>query len=184
MSQVRAELLVDARTCLPKEATVSVVQVIGVDPGLVHTGVVELVFGIHSQNLLVKHGVVDGPDAAAVTRWVQQPRPTKPVVFVEAYRPRQHLSTDQRMLQAEHELRQGLGDATFLPNMGIKRIITRDLMELVDVWDFPTSTHHQDLRAAARIALLGMVKDTVMNGVLADVVGDHLGGQPWRVTHV
>ena len=63
------------------------------------------------------------------------------------------------MIRAEQDLRRVMPDARFLPNMGIKRVITQDLMELLEVWSFTTATHHQDLRAAARIALLGMVKD-------------------------
>lgn len=143
-----------------------------------------MTFAIHTQMMMVTSTVVDGPDADAVSEWVRDIQPVKPVVFVEAYRPRQHLSSDERMVQVEHDLRTLMRGATFLPNMGIKKVITQDLMELLEVWRWPTSTHHQDLRAAARIALLGMVKDAVMNGVVADVVGDHLGGQPWQVSHV
>ena len=130
----------------------------------------------------VTHTVVDGPDAGAVAKWVED-TPVPPVVFVEAYRPRQNLNSDQRMVRAEIELRAALRGAAYLPNMGIKRVITRDLMEVVEVWKFPTSTHHQDLRAAARIALLGMVKDAVLNELLADVVLDYLDGRPWGIVH-
>ena len=162
----------------------SIVHVIGVDPGLVHTGVIGMQFAIHSQTVLVTHKVVDGPDVGEVAKWVSDWPSTKPVVFVEQYRPRQHLSADQRMTQVEHELKAALRGATFLPNMGIKRVISRDLMEVLEVWRWPTSTHHQDLRAAARIALLGMVKDAVLNELLASVVLDFLDQQPWGVVHV
>jgi len=103
---------------------------------------------------------------------------------VEQYRTRQHLSSDMRMIRAEQDLRRALPDARFLPNMGIKRVITQSLMELLEVWSFPTTTHHQDLRAAARIAMLGMVKDDSTNEILADVVRAYLDGQPWTISHL
>lgn len=162
----------------------SIAHVVGVDPGLVHTGVVGMVFGVHSRTLTIQHTVVNGPDAAAVAAWIDGHRGLKPAVYVEAYRPRQNLNSDQRMTQLEHELRTTLRGARFLPNMGIKRVITADLLRLLEVWKFPTSTHHHDLRAAARIGLLGMVKDGETNTVLADVVRAHLDGAPWRVTHL
>jgi hypothetical protein len=42
-------------------------------------------------------------------------------------------------------------------------------------------TNHQDLRSAARIALLGMAKNEETNGVLASVVSAHLNNNPWTV---
>lgn len=158
----------------------SVTHVVGVDPGLVHTGVVGMLFQPQLEELEIWHTVVDGPNAAAVAAAI----PTgKLPVYVEQYTPRQNLSSDQRMTQLEHELRTTLRGARFLPNMGIKRVITADLLRLLEVWKFPTSTHHHDLRAAARIGLLGMVKDGETNTVLATVVRAHLDGRPWRITH-
>lgn len=126
--------------------------------------------------------MVVGPDARAVAAWIrgigQHPR-----IYVEQYRTRQHLSSDMRMVKAELDLRQALPGARFLPNMGIKRVITQDLMDVLEVWRFPTPSHHQDLRAAARIALLGMVKEDDTNAVLAAVVRDHIDGNPWKVCH-
>jgi hypothetical protein len=156
----------------------SVAHVVGVDPGLVHTGVVDLQFGI--QRLEVRHTVVGGPDAAAVAACITG----RPAVYVEAYRTRQNLSSDKRMMQLEVELRAALDHARFLPNMGVKRVITADLMRLLEVWKFPTSTHHHDLRAAARIGLLGMVKHRDTNVVLADMVRAAIDGQPWTIVHV
>lgn len=159
----------------------SIAHVIGVDPGLVHTGVVGLLFAPRCRELMVTHTVVDGPNAQAVATWVAA-KP-KPRVFVEQYKTRQNLSSDTRMMQLETELRGVLRGARFLPNMGVKRVITADLMRLLEVWRFPTSTHHHDLRAAARIALLGMVKDKDLNPVLADLVQAHLDGVPWSIVH-
>jgi hypothetical protein len=163
----------------------TVAQVIGVDPGIVDTGCVSMVFKPNLKTLHIEHIVIAGDDAPAVTSWVTHPnRPSKRFVFVEAYRPRLKLDSDQRMVQAESNLRQLLTDAAFLPNTGVKRVIPQQLMEVFGVWSWPTITHHQDLRSAARIALLGMVKDTRLNAIMADVVRDHLEGRPWRVAHV
>jgi len=156
-------------------------HVIGVDPGLVHTGVVSLLFLPHHKEVSVMHTLVQGLDAAAVAAWVQTRGADK--VYIEQYRPRQSLSSDTRMVQAEQDLRREIPGARFLPNMGIKRVITEDLMRLLEVWKFTTSTHHQDLRSAARIALLGMVKNPDTNRALADVVEAHVNGKPWTVSH-
>ena len=166
-----------------EESIISIAHVIGVDPGLVHTGVVGLLFGTKARRVTISHVVIDGPDAAAVAIWVQSKAALRSKVFVEAYRPRQNLNADQRMTQVEHELRRELPSAKFLPNMGIKRVITQEMMDLLEVWTFPSTTHHQDLRSAARIALLGMVKDPDMNVILADVVHAHIDGRPWTISH-
>lgn len=71
---------------------------------------------------------------------------------------------------------------TVLLNEGVKKVIRPELMRLLEVWLFTTTTHHQDLRAAARIGLFGMVKDTYLNQVLADLVRDHLAGDDWKVS--
>jgi len=162
---------------------VSVAHVIGIDPGLVDTGCVSLTFRPGLKTLIVEHKVISGTDVDAVSDWVYSKRPVKRHVFIEAYRPRQKLDSDQRMVQAEQELRRALPDAKVLPNMGIKRVIPQQLMEVFGVWSWPTVTHHQDLRSAARIAMLGMVKEPRLNTVMADVVRDFLEGRPWSVAH-
>ena len=161
----------------------SVTHVVGVDPGLVHTGVVSMIFSQRARMLEIEHTVIDGPNATAVVDWVNGLRTLHPMVYVEQYKPRQNLSSDPRMTQVQHELQALLPRARFLPNMGIKRVITADLMRLVEVWKFPTATHHQDLRAAARIGLLGMVKHGDTNPVLADLVQAHIDGTPWSISH-
>jgi len=160
-----------------------IAHIIGVDPGLVNTGVVSMMFGPTIRHLTIEHTVINGPDAVATVDWIQSLPTVHPLIYVEQYRPRQNLSSDPRMTQVQHELQSLLSRARFLPNMGIKRVITRDLMEVLEVWKFPTSTHHQDLRSAARIALLGMAKHSEYNQVLADMVRAHLDGDPWTISH-
>jgi hypothetical protein len=136
------------------------------------------------RTLEVAHTVISGDDAEAVRIWMVQPGMThRRFVFIEKYTPRLKLDSDQRMVQAEANLRRALPEAKVLPNQGIKRVIPQSLMEVFGVWSWPTVTHHQDLRSAGRIALLGMAKDTQLNRVMAEVVRDHLEGRPWRVAH-
>ena len=85
------------------------------------------------------------------------------------------------MVTAVSEMRKATGGKVLL-NEGVKKVIRPELMKLLHVWLFSTKTHHQDLRAAARIGLFGMVKDEHLNRVLADIVRDHLDGCDWKVT--
>lgn len=159
----------------------SVTHVVGVDPGLVHTGVVRMMFSPALKTVEVQHLAVPGPDAAAVREFVYDE--PEPQTFIEKYQPRSHLNTDARMIEAVTAMRQALPGSAVLLNTGVKKVIHQKLMELLGVWRFTTTTHHQDLRSAARIALFGMVKDDELNTVLADVVRDHLAGRTWDVLH-
>lgn len=168
----------------------SVTHVVGIDPGLVHTGVVELIFNTDNKIISVTHEAVIGPNAQAVNDFITQPVVDPdlwgggtPHIFIEKYQPRSHFSTDARMMQAVSEMKAGLPGSQVLLNTGVKKVVRRELMQLLGVWQFATTTHHQDLRAAARIALLGMLKDERMNTLLADVVRDHLEGRTWDVRH-
>ena len=159
-------------------------HVVGVDPGLVDTGAVALRFDPIDEIVLVQHGVIPVPTAQELRLWMTTVAgPGVSRVYVEQYRPRQRLNTDMRMIQLEQEIRSQIPGAVFLPNMGIKRVVTEDLMRMLKVWQWKTTTHHQDLRSAARIALLGMVKNPLTNEVLADVVRDHIEGRTWEVRH-
>lgn len=155
-----------------------VARVVGVDPGIVHTGVVSLEFK-PGPVLYVDHDLVTGLDADLVAHWIGSLKNTS--VYVEQYKPRQRLNTDVRMVQAEADLRRSILGARFLPNMGIRRVVPQQLMEALGLWTWTTTSHHQDLRSAARIALLGMMKDDHQNRVIADMVRAYVDGTPWEV---
>lgn len=142
----------------------------GIDPGLVHTGVVRFVFdqdpSIGMYKLDVRHSVIQGFDMPALLNFVVVN--ANAPLFVEAYRPRSHFSTDKDMVEGIAKIKQAFPRAKVLPNMGIKNVVTEDFMKVLGCWDFNTPTHHQDLRSAARIALLGMYKDPMLNQVVAD----------------
>lgn len=155
-----------------------VTHVVGVDPGLVHTGVVRFVFDHDDRSVTVQDTAIAGPDVAATKAWAGSAEK----IFVEAYRPRSHFDTDQAMVQAVADMRRALG-ATVVSNTGVKQIVRRPLLELLGAWSFATVTHHQDLRSAARIAVFGMLKDEYFNLVVSQVVLDHVAGRSWHVRH-
>jgi hypothetical protein len=162
----------------------TVAQVFGVDPGIVDTGCVSMLFDTRDRTLRIEHARVRGDDAEQVEDWMEFVRALpRRWIFIEKYNPRQKLDSDPQMVQAEQNLRRVLADATFLSNTGIRRVITPQLMEVLGTWKWPTVTHHQDLRSAARIALLGMTKEPELNRILSDVVRDHLDGKSWQVAH-
>ena len=171
----------------------TVTHVVGIDPGLVHTGVVRFVFLPKKKTILVEHEAVTGQDHTAQAKaWLSKtlhltvhgagmvPGLT---VFIEKYQPRSNFSTDPKMSELLTLLRQALPGSQVLLNTGVKKVIRKPLMELLGVWKFSTVTNHQDLRSAARIALYGMSKDEHMNRLLSDVVRDHLAGESWDVRH-
>lgn len=159
----------------------SVTYVGGVDPGLVHTGVVGLAINPHTKGITVKHTAIAGPDAQAVRRWFDTQLFMPNAVFIEKYQPRSHFGTDPRMMQAVAEMKAALPNSEVLLNTGVKKVVRRKLMQLLGMWQFSTTTHHQDVRSAARILLYGMLKDELMNKLIADIVRDHLEGRTWDV---
>jgi hypothetical protein len=158
--------------------------VIGVDPGLVHTGIVMLDFNLERPELTVAHRVVDGANAAQSRADIEGLTEHKPYatldIFIEHYVPRSGFSVDERMVQANETFRSTLG-GTLLRNTGVKKVITQELMELLHCWKFTTFSNHQDLRSAARIALLGMMRDPALNQVLYTYCTDTTDGRTWNV---
>lgn len=156
----------------------------GVDPGIVHTGVVGIEFDQPNRLVTVRSIVAAGAkpeDAAAeaaqfFVAWGIRADHT----WIEQYRDRGNLNSNSHMHNAVRLARFATG-GKILDNTGIKKVITDDLMKLIGCWKFSTPTHHQDLRSAARIALLGYVKTEHGNALVADIVRDHLNGRTWDV---
>lgn len=163
-------------------------HVVGIDPGLVHTGAVRLVFKHEARSLVIDHEALLGDDANKVAAWadgsgIHPSLYSKPHIFIEGYRQRSSFNTDKRMIEAVSEMRVAT-KGTVLDNTGVKKVVKRELMDLLGVWKFSTPTHHQDLRSAARIALYGMLKDDDLNAVVTGVLVDHLNGRPWYIHHI
>ena len=85
------------------------------------------------------------------------------------------------MMVANAEFRKALG-GKLLRNMGVKKVVTKELMDLLHCWSFPTRTHHQDLRSAARIALLGMMLEPAIKQLLFTYSTDTIDGRNWDVS--
>ena len=162
----------------------SITQVIGIDPGLADTGIVSMTFNSFDQSVTVESAVLSAATPSEIHSLVMSMiylDASLGGVFVEEYRPRQKLGSDTDMLALQEGVRARLPRAVLLPNMGIRRVIKKPLMEMMGVWSFTTTSHHHDLRSAARIALLGMTKDTRLNLIVAEVVWAHIHKRPWKV---
>ena len=146
--------------------------IIGVDPGIVHTGVVMFKFDTITMGFRKEFKVIDGADAPEVSGWVRaRNQGGNAIVSIEKYDDRGPAFKQHGVMRAvETELRRLLPEATLLSNTGIKKVVTEALMRLLDVWNFTEKTHHQDLRSAARIGLLGGFKDPLTNEALAALV--------------
>lgn len=153
-------------------------RIVGVDPGLIHTGIVLITIDERDKQFAHQEVAVNGLDTKLILTEVQQMQPD--ATFIEAYRPRSHFDSDARMGNAVNELKRVLPNAEALNNTGVKQVVSRELMELLGLWKFQTVTNHQDLRSAARIAIYGMLKNPAWNALLATVVSDALDGHPWR----
>ena len=147
--------------------SVSIITIIGIDPGLVHTGVVMIKIDTIKNIHRVEHKIVESDNPAETAAWVRRhDASNQAYIYIEKYLDRGTVfNTHSRMRVFEQELKRALPTAKLVDNTGAKKIVTRELMELLDVWKFPT-TNHQDLQAAARIALFGALKDTGLNRAL------------------
>ena len=154
---------------------------IGIDPGLIDTGVVRLNFDVerrqYSRDYQVFTGLKDS-DMLDLTNYVDSLLPVEKI-FIEAYKPRNVLNSDAQMGKLVNDIKRVLPGSETLLNMGVKKLVTQPMMEALDVWRFPQSTHHQDLRSAARIAILGMLKQAETNQIVYRFVVDYLNNRPW-----
>lgn len=144
-------------------------KIAGIDPGLVHTGLVVLEFSENFLELSTEHAVINGLDPAQtrveLERIISPSSITTVDIFTEHYRPRSGYSTNERMVWANTAFPSIVGGVA-LRNPGVLNIVQRPLLELLGLWKWPTPTHHADLRSAARIAILGMMRDAHLNHVL------------------
>lgn len=172
---------------LPQTRSVMEIHVVGIDPGLRDTGVVLLSFDTNVRTVTGSAFAVDGQvlkaDVSIIRRWLDSLDVKQPHVFIEKYVPRPGMSTSPDMLALENLIRVSLKDAQLVRNTGVKQVVTPAVLQLLNVWRFTFTTNHDDLRAAARIAVYGMMKDPTrqLNTLLADVIMAELDGNPWTM---
>lgn len=159
--------------------------VAGVDPGIVHTGLVVLDFTPSARELEISHAVIDGLDAhttRAELEAIIHPRSITTIdTYVEKYRVRGGHATNDQMLAA-NPLFQSVLAAHLQSNTGVQTTVNNAMLKLMELWHWPT-THHQDLRSAARIAVLGMLLDKYLNTIVYQYITDNLNGRTWNVHH-
>nr|DAL38053.1 MAG TPA_asm: hypothetical protein [Caudoviricetes sp.] len=114
-----------------------------------------------------------------LTNWWREVIPYQ--TFIEAYRTRSSFGGDARMFALVTDIKRSLPRSKTIQNFGVKKVIKQPLMELLDLWKFDMKTNHQDLRSAARIALLGMVKEDVLNKIVFDMIEADKAGHPWKI---
>lgn len=163
------------------------ITLIGIDPGIVHTGVVVASFDDVAQQILVEHVVIEGkghPTAArAALESMGYSRNLNTYKFIETYRERgTAYSTNPQMRKLVQDFADQFPKAVLVDNTGSKQVVKPHLLRLLGLEKFP-ATHHQDLQAAARILVYGALKDSLLNQLLSLVVRDHLDGQTWTVIH-
>jgi hypothetical protein len=155
---------------------VSIITLNGIDPGIVDTGAVTFYLDTEQLTLAVYAEKLLGSDPEPIEAYVTCHTGDRTFTFVEAYRDRGTVfNTHGTMRNIEAALRRSLPGVEILDNTGVKKVVTKPLMQLLGCWDFPTVTHHQDLRSAARIALYGGLKDLEINSLLTQIVMKQLG---------
>lgn len=149
----------------------TIITLIGIDPGVVHSGVVRLQVDPDRKVLKRQHELINGPDAEAIYDAVCRMTTPDAIVTIEKYEDRGTVfSTHGPMRKVEMELVKLLPEAQVLSNTGIKKTVTDGLMMLLDVWFFDQPSHHQDLRSAARTGIYGGLKHPHINTALAKYV--------------
>ena len=154
----------------------SIITLIGIDPGIVDTGAVTFTLDPENTALSVTSEKLEGGHYAPIVEYVKRKKRSMTFIFVEKYRDRGTVfNTHGTMRNIESAVQRALPTAVILDNTGVKQVVTKSLMQLLGCWDFSTTTNHQDIRSAARIALYGGLKDPVINGFLTQIVMKNLG---------
>ena len=175
--------------------------IVGIDPGLVHTGIVRLDVDLKQRTITRAIGLVsaardelgtfDSLKTAVKTRLAlasvlheTTPAASEPHVFVEGYRQRGNSNNENiYMIALINELRKALQpfSPSVIDNMGVKKIVTVSMLRKLELDRFPTPSNHQDLLSAARIGIYGALKSPLLNGVLYEVLTGIEDGQTWLV---
>ena len=176
-----------------------VVNLIGVDPGIVDTGVVwvrldrdKKTFSVDARvwrnvTKKVKGGIeVDQQFLDELDGYVGTVANAadETHVFIEGYRNRgRNPGQDQKMTMLVQTIHKLIKGSVVVDNTGVKNVVTDETLRLVKMYDWTVATHHSDLRSAARILMKGAYQEGVLNHMIADVVRDRLEDQAWTLTN-
>ena len=166
--------------------------IIGIDPGIVHTGIVAYAICTHrSCQIPMIYRVIDTEDTDAedrvklitegVSKFLEDMLPTLTsqnyavqetpmLIFIEDYRSRASSNKpDAQMREIVSALRRLLPLANVVDNTGSKKVARPELMRSLGLNTF-RATHHQDLQAASRIMIYGALKQEHLNSLLAELL--------------
>ena len=166
--------------------------IIGIDPGIVHTGIVAYAICTHGNvRITMIYRVIDTEDAAkderhriisdGVSQFLEDMLPilvsrdyavqeTPMLIFIEDYRSRASSNKpDAQMREIVSALRRLLPLANVVDNTGSKKVARPELMRSLGLNTF-RATHHQDLQAASRIMIYGALKQEHLNALLAELL--------------
>lgn len=176
-------------------------RITGIDPGLVHSGVVTLLVDTELAESHVLYSVVDGSmgkplydialaiggacmlhtETLQTRKLIQRKDGHLSVRAIEAYRSRAtSYSTDEPMRQLVAETQAQVG-GHIVDNTGVKKVVRQPLMRAFGLVGFPT-THHGDLESAARIGMYLALKGESTNEILSVYLKDCLDGITSAVT--
>lgn len=149
--------------------------IVGIDPGEVNTGVVAFTIN-PALTTDIRHEAFKKIPENEIAEWLTQNTDSNAHVFIEGFRRRAGWSSSS-MVAGESRLKQRLPHATIVQNMGVKKVVPNETLRLLGLYTFTTPTHHQDLRAAARIGLFGALQDEALNYILYRLISHTLGDQ-------
>ena len=161
------------------------IRIVGIDPGLVDTGVVAIHLDRVTRSFSSTVTTVKGLDADELALAIQRTKEPgymkTSYTFIEKYRPRSNFNTDTRMIGGVRDFAKVVENPVILDNTGVKKIILPKTLDALRLRTFSTYSHHQDLRSAAAIALLGMVKNDTLNSKLYDILESASSAGHWSV---
>ena len=148
-------------------------KVLGIDPGLVDSGAVQLTFVEEAKALYIwyetfRYPVL--PDISSHNHYI----------FIEDYTPRSHFENDPKMQQLVRDIKQKTGGKV-IRNQGVKKVITPQVLKAFQCDRFTGGSNHSDLQSAARIGLLGAARTDEGNRLIFNYLSDYVQGKPWAV---
>jgi len=172
----------------------AMLTLVGVDPGIVDTGVVSIRLDTLRETVQVTTQVWTGvtskdghslkvseyflDDLAGFVQH-EEAENKATFTFVEGFRPRgRDMIQDKKMTNLVQTIHMSLKGSKIVDNTGIKKTVTEPMLKLFGCQRF-TGTHHADLKSAARVALKGGIDIPPLNRILSDYVRDNLNGSPW-----